>query len=215
MKITRKQLRKLINEAVFASGPTVDDQYPLGSKKGITLDMGRQHTSPRYRKQWDRDEEIRKTADPRIVDLLDTDPDMARVMAGTFDGKTDDGGSLTPEETQYQSLFDEFEGADDDHDVSDDRLQRSYAPEMQQIKDAMKRRIEDAMDKGINDYGELFGIAHSTPGYDNLRMHLMKMSKAEKIGATGMHGESDPERELMYLVPQLIDMYKANDSDRY
>ena len=215
MKITRKQLRKLINETVFASGPTVDDQYPLGSKKGIALDMGRQHTSPRYRKQWDRDEEIRKTADPRIVDLLDTDPDMARVMAGTFDGKPDDGGSLTPEETQYQSLFDEFEDSDDDYDVSDDRLQSDYSPAIQQLKDLMKRRVEEDMSMGITDYEDLYNTAYTTPGYQNLRRSLMKKSKGEQSGMADSHVRDDPRDELSYMPQQILSMLDVKEEDYY
>jgi len=216
MKITRRQLRQLINETIFAGGPTLEDP----DATGVTFDMAKQNP-PIYRKQRDRDEEIRKTADPRIVGMLDSDSkkdkQMARTLASTFDGKPEAYELLTPEERQAQSLYDEFypeDVFDDPHDTEDGRLQRSYAPEIQQIRDAMKKRLEDATAKGINSYGELFSIAHSTPGYDNLRKHLMKLPPSEFSGATGIHGD-DPENELMYMPEQLIDMYMADDNPHY
>ena len=144
MKITRKQLRRLINETIFAGGPTLEDP----DATGVTVDMGRQNP-PLYRPQLDRDEEIRRTADPRIVKMLDSDnpedQEMGRTMASSFDGKPEAYEYLTPEEREGQSLFDEFypkDVFDSDHDVPDERLQRSYVPEMQQIKDAMKKRMD-------------------------------------------------------------------------
>ncbi len=219
MKITRKQLRRLINETIFAGGPTVEDP----NASGVTFDMANQNP-PLYRKQRDRDEEIRRTADPKIVALLDSDSEedknMARVMASTLDGKPTAEEMLTPEERQAQSLYDEFyyplfppEGGRY-HDTQDGRLQRSYAPEIKQIRDAMKKRLEDATAKGINSYDELFSIAYSTPGYDNLRKHIMQLPPSEFAGATGMHGD-EPDNELMYMPGRLVDMYRMDDSDHY
>ena len=220
MKITRRQLRKLINETIFAGGPTLEDQ----DATGVTFDMANQN-QPLYRKQRDRDEEIRRTADPKIVALLDSDSEedknMARVMASTLDGKPTAEEMLTPEEQQAQSLFDEFdyelfppEGGRY-HDTEDGRLQRSYAPEIKQIRDAMKKRLEAAMDRGIENAGELTVIAHQTPGYDNLRRHLRNLPPAEQAGISGLHGDRFAEEQLMLMPGQLIDMYKAHDSDIY
>ena len=179
MKITRRQLRKLINETIFAGGPTVDSP---DKSVGATVDMAKQ-SPPIYRAQRDRDEEIRRTADPRIVKMLDSDDpkdqEMARTLASTFDGKPEAYEYLTPEEREAQSLFDEFypkDIFDPPHDTEDGRLQRSYAPEIQQIRNAMKKRLEDATAKGIKSYDELFSIAYSTPGYDNLRKHIRQLS---------------------------------------
>ena len=217
MRLTRKQLRKLINETIFAGGPTVDDP----DATGVTFDMANQNP-PLYRKQRDRDEEIRRTADPKIVALLDSDSEedknMARVMASTLDGKPTAEEMLTPEEQQAQSLYDEFyyplfppEGGRY-HDTQDGRLQRSYAPEIKQIRDAMKKRLDDAYAKGIKSYDELFSIAYTTPGYDNLRKHIMQLPPSEFAGATGMYGD-EPDNELMYMPQQLLNMYTIDDSD--
>ena len=219
VKITRRQLRQLINETIFAGGPTLEDP----DATGVTFDMAKQNP-PIYRKQRDRDEEIRKTADPRIVAMLDSDSEedknMARTLASTFDGKPEAYDLLTPEERQAQSLFDEFdydlfppEGGRY-HDTEDGRLQRSYAPEIKQIRDTMKKRLEDATAKGINSYDELFSIAYSTPGYDNLRKHIMQLPPAEFAGATGMHGD-EPDNELMYMPQQLLNMYMVDDDPHY
>jgi hypothetical protein len=78
----------------------------------------------------------------------------------------------------------------------------------------MKKRLEDATAKGINSYDELFSIAYSTPGYDNLRKHIMQLPPAEFAGATGMHGD-EPDNELMYMPQQLLNMYMVDDSDHY
>ena len=219
MKITIKQLRRLINETIFASGPTIEDP----DATGVTFDMANQNP-PLYRKQRDRDEEIRRTADPKIVALLDSDSEedknMARVMASTLDGKPTAEEMLTPEERQAQSLYDEFDyelfppPGGRFHDTQDGRLQRSYAPEIKQIRDAMKKRLEDATAKGINSYDELFSIAYTTPGYDNLRKHIMQLPPSEFAGATGMYGD-EPDNELMYMPGRLVDMYRMDDSDHY
>ena len=219
MKITRRQLRRLINETIFAGGPTLEDP----DATGVTFDMANQNP-PLYRKQRDRDEEIRRTADPKIVALLDSDSEedknMARVMASTLDGKPTAEEMLTPEEQQAQSLYDEFDyelfppPGGRFHDTQDGRLQRSYAPEIKQIRDAMKKRLDDAYAKGIKSYDELFSIAYTTPGYDNLRKHIMQLPPAEFKGATGMYG-NEPDNELMYMPQQLLDMYMAHDSPHY
>lgn len=213
MQITRRQLKKLISETIFAGGPTVDSP---DKSVGVTIDMGRQNP-PLYRPQSDRDEEIRRTADPRIVDLLDSDSEadkqMARTLASTMDGKPEAYDTLTPEEREAQSLYDEFypeDVFDDPHDMPNETLERSYAPEIQQIKKAMHKRLEDATAKGINSYDELFSIAYSTPGYDNLRKHIMQLPPAEFAGATGMYGD-EPDNELMYLPQQLLNMYTGDD----
>ena len=217
-KITRRQLRKLINETIFAGGPTVDSP---DKSVGVTVDMAKQ-IPPLYRPQRDRDEEIRRTAPQTVVDMLDTgiprDQEFARSLASGLDGKPEAYETLTPEEREAQSLYDEFYPSDifDDHehDMSDDRLQRSYAPEIQQIRNAMKKRIEAAIDRGDSSYDELFSAAYSTPGYDNLRKHIMQLPPSEFSGATGMHGDA-PSDELMYMPGQLIDMYMADDNPHY
>ena len=217
MKITRRQLRKLINETIFAGGPTVDDP----NAKGVTFDMANQNP-PLYRPQRDRDEEIRRTADPRIVAMLDSDDpkdhEMGRTMASTFDGKPEAYEMLTPEEQQAQSLYDEFYDIDifdTPHDTEDGRLQRSYAPELQQIKDSMKKRLEAAVEKGINSYDELFAIANTTPGYDNLRTHLRTLPQAQQRGVSGLHGDRFADDQLMHMPGQLIDMYMSDDNPHY
>ncbi len=217
MKITRRQLKKLISETIFAGGPTVDSP---DKSVGVTIDMGRQNP-PLYRPQSDRDEEIRRTADPRIVDLLDSDSEadkqMARTLASTMDGKPEAYDTLTPEEREAQSLYDEFypeDVFDDPHDMPNETLERSYAPEIQQIKKAMKKRIEAAIDRGESSYDELYSAAYSTPGYDNLRRYLMKLSRSEKEGATGYYS-GDPEVELMNMPKQLIDLYQRDDNPHY
>jgi len=217
MKITRKQLRRLISETIFAGGPTVDSP---DKSVGVTVDMARE-LPPLYRPQRDRDEEIRRTADPRIVAMLDADSEedkrMARTLASTFDGKPEAYETLTPEEREAQSLYDEFypeDIFDEPHDTPDRRLQRSYAPEIQQIKNAMKKRIEAAIDRGDSSYDELFSAAYSTPGYDNLRNHIRQLPSSEFAGATGMYGDA-PDDELMYMPQQLLNMYMADDNPHY
>ena len=208
-----------LSETIFAGGPTLEDP----DATGVTFDMANQ-LQPIYRKQRDRDEEIRKTADPRIVKMLDSEnpeeQEMARTMASTFDGKPEAYETLTPEERQAQSLYDEFnydlfppEGGRY-HDTQDGRLQRSYAPEIQQIRNAMKKRIEAAMDRGASSYDELYSAAYSTPGYDNLRKSLMKLPPSEFAGATGMYSDR-PDNELMNMPGRLIDMYMADDNPHY
>jgi len=217
MKITRTQLRKLINETIFAGGPTVDSP---DKSVGVTVDMGRQ-ASPLYRPQRDRDEEIRRTADPRIVDLLDSDSEedkeMARTLASAIDGKPEAYETLTPEEREAQSLYDEFypeDVFDEEHDMPDDRIQRSYAPEIQQIKKAMQKRIEDAMDKGASSFDDLYSAAYTTPGYDNLKRHLMNLPSNQRFNAKGAYSDK-PEDELMNMPGQLVDMYMAHDNPHY
>ncbi len=216
MKITRKQLRVLINETIFAGGPTLEDP----DATGVTVDMAKQ-SPPIYRKQRDRDEEIRKTADPRIVDMLDSDSEedknTARTLASTFDGKPEAYELLTPEERQAQSLFDDFypeDIFDEPHDTEDGRLQRSYSAKIKKIRESMKKRLEDATAKGIKSYDELFSIAYGTPGYDNLRKHIMQLPPSEFAGATGMYGD-EPDNELMYMPQQLLNMYMADDNPHY
>lgn len=216
MKITRRQLRRLINETIFAGGPTVDSP---DKSVGVTVDMGKQNP-PIYRPQRDRDEEIRRTADPRIVDMLDSDSEadkqMARTLASSMDGKPEAYETLTPEEREAQSLFDEFypkDFSDEPHDMSGD-MERSYAPEIQQIKKAMKKRIEDAMDRGASSFDDLYSAAYTTPGYDNLRRHLMNLPLEQRFNAKGVHSDK-PEDELMYLPGQLVDMYQKHASDNY
>ena len=218
MKISRRQLRKLINETIFAGGPTVDSP---DKSVGATVDMAKQ-SPPIYRAQRDRDEEIRRTADPRIVKMLDSDDrkdqEMARTLASTFDGKPEAYEHLTPEEREAQSLFDEFypkDIFDPPHDTEDGRLQRSYAPEIQQIKDSMKKRLEAAMDRGASSYDELFAIAHTTPGYDNLRTHLRTLPQAQQRGVSGLHGDRFADDQLMNMPGQLIDMYMSDDNPHY
>ena len=217
MKITRRQLRRLINETIFAGGPTVDSP---DKSVGVTVDMARE-LPPLYQKQHNRDKEIRRTADPRIAAMLDSDSEedkqMARTLASTFDGKPEAYETLTPEEREAQGLFDEFypeDIFDEPHDTSDRRLRRSYAPEIQQIRNAMKKRIEAAIDRGDSSYDELFSAAYSTPGYDRLRKHIMQLPPSEFAGATGMYGDA-PDDELMYLPQQLLDMYMAHDNPHY
>ena len=218
MKISRRQLRQLINETIFAGGPTVDSP---DKRVGATVDMAKQ-SPPIYRAQRDRDEEIRRTADPRIVKMLDSDDrkdqEMARTLASTFDGKPEAYEHLTPEEREAQSLFDEFypkDIFDPAHDTEDGRLQRSYAPEIQQIRNAMKKRIEAEWNKGNRDYDDLFSAAYTTPGYDNLRKHLMNLPPAEQRGVTGLHGDRFADDQLMYMPGQLIDMYMSDDNPHY
>lgn len=217
MKLTRRQLRRLINETIFAGGPTVDSP---DKSVGVTVDMGTQNP-PLYRPQRDRDEEIRRTADPRIVDMLDSDSEadkqMARTLASTMDGKPEAYETLTPEEREAQGLFDEFypeDVFDEPHDMPDDSLERSYAPEIQQIKKAMQKRIEAAMDRGASSFDELYSAAYTTPGYDNLRRHLMNLPLNQRFNAKGVHSDK-PEDELMYLPGQLVDMYQKHASDNY
>ena len=232
MKITRRQLRQLINETIFAGGPTVDSP---DKSVGVTVDMGKQNP-PLYRPQRDRDEEIRRTDydeiahrlglqgseyTQKIIAQLDSDDpkdqEQARALASALDGKPEAYESLTPEEREAQGLFDEFypeDVFDEPHDMSDDSVERSYAPEIQQIKKAMKKRIEDAMDRGASSFDELYSAAYTTPGYDNLRRHLMNLPLNQRFNAKGVYSDK-PEDELMNMPSQLVDMYMIDDSDYY
>jgi hypothetical protein len=98
--------------------------------------------------------------------------------------------------------------------MPDDRLERSYAPEIQQIKKAMKKRIEDAMDRGASSFDELYSAAYTTPGYDNLRRHLMNLPLNQRFNAKGVHSDK-PEYELIFLPGELVDMYMADDNPHY
>ena len=215
MEITRKQLKRLINETVFASGPTVDSP---DKSVGVTVDLGR-NIPPKLSKEYQRDKAVR-LADPKLRDLMDSDSEsfreMARQLADTAYGIPSEI-KLEPEEEYAQGLFDEFypeDVFDEPHDMPDDRLERSYAPEIQQIKKAMKKRIEDAMDRGASSFDELYSAAYTTPGYDNLRRHLMNLPYHERRSAKGVYSDK-PEDELMNLPGQLIDMYHRHDSDHY
>ena len=218
MKITRRQLRRLINETIFAGGPTVDSP---DKSVGVTFDMAKQ-SQPKRTAEYKRDKAIRQ-ADSRLADLMsgdEADKNMARTLADTAFG-IPEKVKLTPEEEYAQGLFDEFnydlfppEGGRY-HDTEDGRLQRSYEPEIQQIRDAMKKRIEAEWNKGNRKYDDLFSAAYSTPGYDNLRRHLMKLKPAEQMGATGLYGDRFPDDQLMHMPGQLIDMYMADDNPHY
>ena len=141
---------------------------------------------------------------------------MARQLADTAYGIPSEI-KLEPEEEYAQGLFDEFypeDVFDEPHDMPDDRLVRSYAPEIQQIKKAMKKRIEDAMDRGASSFDDLYSAAYTTPGYDNLRRHLMNLPLNQRFNAKGIHSDK-PEDELMHLPGQLVDMYQKHASDHY
>ena len=215
MKITRRQLRRLINETIFAGGPTVDSP---DKSVGVTVDMGR-NVPPKVSKEYQRDKAIIK-ANPKLADLMkgsDEDQEQARMIAAQVYGIPEKGEPLTPEEEYAQGLFDEFEPKDvfdEPHDMPDDRIQRSYALEIQQIKKAMKKRIEAAMDRGASSFDDLYSAAYTTPGYDNLRRHLMNLPLNQRFNAKGVYSDK-PEDELMNLPGQLVDMYKAHDSDHY
>jgi hypothetical protein len=215
MKLTIRQLRQLINETIFAGGPTVDSP---DKSVGVTVDMGR-NVPPKVSKEYQRDKEVR-LADPKLRDLMDSDSEsfreMARQLADTAYGIPSEI-KLEPEEEYAQGLFDEFypeDVFDEPHDMPDDRLERSYAPEIQQIKKAMKKRIEDAMDRGASSFDELYSAAYTTPGYDNLRRHLMNLPLNQRFNAKGVHSDK-PEYELIFLPGELVDMYMADDNPHY
>ena len=217
MKITRRQLRKLINETIFAGGPTVDSP---DKSVGVTVDMANQ-VAPRNYKEFKRDKAISK-AHPALADLMkgsEEDKEQARSLAGAKFG-IPEKVKLTSDEEYAQGLFDEFmydfppEGGRY-HDTEDGRLQRSYAPEIKQIRSAMMKRIEAEWNKGNRDYDDLFSAAHTTPGYDNLRKHLRNLPPPEQGGATGLQGDRFPDDQLMQMPGQLIDMYMAHDNPHY
>jgi len=220
VKITRRQLRKLINETIFAGGPTVDSP---DKSVGVTVDMGR-NVSPKARKEYQRDKAIRK-ADPRLEDLMsgdETDQNMARTLADTMFGIPEKGEPLNPEEEYAQGLWDEFQDEKFDgrfikprmyrhHDMPDERLQRSYAPEIKQLEAAMTKRVQAAIDKGFADYDDLYMIAsETTPGYGALKRSLYR-EKKKRFGSavsndgslTGAYGR-DPSDELDYLPTNVL-----------
>lgn len=215
MKITRKQLRQLISETIFASGPTIDSP---DKSVGVTVDMGRQ-ASPRARKEYERDKAISK-ADPKLADLMsgsEEERNTARVMADQLFGIPEKGEPLNPEEEYAQGLFDEFQDEEFDgrfikpadyrhHDMPDKRLQRSYESEIKQLEAAMTKRVQSAIDKGFADYDDLYMIATElTPGYNALRRSLYR-EKKKRFGSavsndgslTGAYG-GDPSDELDYM----------------
>ena len=215
MRLTRNQLRQIINETIFAGGPTVDSP---DKSVGVTVDMAKQN-SPKFNKEWERDKKISK-ADPKLAALMkgsEEDQNMARVIADTAFG-IPEKVKLNPEEEYAQGLFDEFypeDIFDEPHDTEDGRLQRSYAPEIKQIRNAMMKRIEAEWNKGNRDYDDLFSAAYTTPGYDNLRKLLRNLPPSEQGGATGLHGDRFPDDQLMLMPGQLIDMYMAHDNPHY
>lgn len=212
MKITRKQLRRLINETIFAGGPTVDSP---DKSVGVTVDMGRQ-APPKVRKEYQRDKAISK-AHPALADLMkgsEEDKEQARMMAAQVHGIPEKGEPLNPEEEYAQGLWDEFRDEKFDgrgikprmyrhHDMPDERLQRSYAPEIKQLEDAMTKKVQAAIDKGFTDYDDLYMFATElTPGYNGLRRHLYRVKKKRFKSAvsndgslTGAYGD-DPSDEL-------------------
>ena len=215
MKITRRQLKKLISETIFAGGPTVDSP---DKSVGVTVDMGRQ-ASPKFRKEYERDKAIRKS-DPRLADLMkgsEEDQEMARVMADQLFGIPEEGEPLNPEEEYAQGLYDEFqdeefEGRDIKprryryHDTPDERLQRSYASEIKQLEAAMTKKVQSAIEKGFTDYDDLYMFATElTPGYGALKRSLYR-EKKKRFGSavsndgslTGAYG-GDPSEELDYM----------------
>ena len=214
MKITRRQLRVLINETIFAGGPTF---FRPGESEGVTVDMGRQK-SPKFNKRSKLDQAIRD-ADPRLKALIDSGDEaqieQARMLAGQlFD--IPEEIELSPEEEEAQSLYDKFDGLEmpgrlvsprryRSYNTPDERLQRSYAPEIQQIKDHMKRRIEAAMANGETDYDDLYDTADSTPGFHNLSRAIEKKPVGEKQGMTGLEDFNDPWFDLSYLVTSVLD----------
>ena len=107
-------------------------------------------------------------ADPKLAALMkgsEADKNMPRTLADTALG-IPEKVKLNPEEEYAQGLFDEFypeDIFDEPHDTEDGRLQRSYAPEIKQIRNAMMKRIEAEWNKGNRDYDDLFSAAYTTP----------------------------------------------------
>ena len=221
MEITRKQLKRLINETVFASGPTVDSP---DKSVGVTVDLGR-NIPPKLSKEYQRDKAVR-LADPKLRDLMDSDSEsfreMARQLADTAYGIPSEI-KLEPEEEYAQGLFDEFYDKKFPgrfikppgyryHGVPDERLQRSYASEIKQLEDAMTKIVQAAIDKGFTDYDDLYMFATElTPGYNALRRSLTR-EKKKRFGhptyndgsLTGLYG-GDPSDELDFLPRNVLD----------
>ena len=156
MKITRRQLRKIINETFFVNpeGEVIDlsGEQPL-------------YTDERVKKLVNHpDENIRSMA-------RQTPEDYKQALELAAYGYDDDSLALSPEEEQIQDLHDEF-GVDSDygyeHVSRDDEPETDWYGFIEQLKPIVDRAIEDAIASGITDDAELHKIMVNLPAYKAL-----------------------------------------------
>ncbi len=156
MKITKRQLRKLIIETFFVN--------PEG--EAIDLSAGDQplFTDDRVKKLINHpDENIRNMARQSPEDYK-----QALNLAAYGYGDVDE---LTPEEERIQDFHDEF-GVDSDygyeHVTRDDQPETDWYGLIEQLKPIVDVAIEDAIASGITDDAELIRIMSNLPAYKAL-----------------------------------------------
>jgi hypothetical protein len=156
MKITRRQLRKLIRETFFVN--------PEG--EAIDLTQGR----PLFdRKRSDR---LQMHPDKNIRDLAKRDIEhykQALELASIAYGESE--LALTPDEEKIEDLHDEF-GLDTEygwkHLVREDDPDTDWYSFIEQLKPIVDKAIEAAITAGVTDDAELNNIMVNLPAYKGL-----------------------------------------------
>ena len=161
VEMTKRQLRSLIMETFFVN--------PEG--EAIDLSAGDQplFTDDRVKKMINHpDEDLRSMARK--------DPEQYRQALNLAAyGYGDEELELTPKEEEIQSLHDEF-GVDSDYEY--EHVTRDPQPEtdwyylIDQLRPMVEDKIQDAIDSGVNDYAELYGIMSTMPAFRALEYKI-------------------------------------------
>ena len=161
MKITRKQLRKIILETFFVN--------PEG--EAIDLSSGDQpiFTDKRVKKMINHPDE-------NLRDMARKDPEHYRhALNLAAYGYGDEGLELTPEEEMVQSLHDEF-GVDSEygyrHVSRNKNVETDWDSLIQQLRPAVEAKIQAAIDSGIKDSSKLTRIMNKMPAYKALARRI-------------------------------------------
>ena len=156
MKITRRQLRKLIRETFFVN------------PEGEAIDLSGEQ--PLY-----TDERVQKMInhpDENLRDMARKDTENYRqALELAAYGYGDEELELTPEEERIQSLHDEF-GVDSEHGYEhvtrDMEAYTDWYGYIDQLQPIVDKAIDDAVEAGITDDAELTKIAENLPAYKAL-----------------------------------------------
>ena len=156
MKITRRQLRKLMIETFFVN--------PEG--EAIDLSAGEQplFTDDRVRKMINHPDE-------NIRNMARQSPERYKQALALAAYGYGDVEELSPDEERIQSLHDEF-GVDSEHGYEhvtrDDQPETDWYGFIAQLKPIVDVVIEDAIASGITDDAELIRIMSNLPAYKAL-----------------------------------------------
>ena len=160
MKITRRQLRKLISETFFVN------------PEGEAIDLSGEQ--PLY-----TDERVQKMInhpDENLRDMARKDTENYRqALELAAYGYGDEELELTPEEEKIQSLHDEF-GVDSEHGyehvVRSPRAKTDWYSLIDQLKPVVEDKIQSAIDSGITNYNELYRIMTNIPAFKALENRI-------------------------------------------